>query len=114
MDIKNDRSSYASIVGFDAYDTKNVEKSVDFFLSGRADYEFRTTLIADFHKENNIRAIAEWIKGAKKYFLQKFKDSETCLKSHLSAVDEETVVSYVSILRASVPTTFLRGYDVTL
>lgn len=111
MDIKNDKASYAKIIGFDKYDTKKVEKSVEYFLSGNADYEFRTTLINEYHKENNIAAIGEWIKGANKYFLQKFKDSGSCIKSHLSAVDEKSVLSFLDILKKNIPNTYLRGYD---
>ena len=111
MDIKNDRASYAKIIGFDKYDTTKVEKSVDYFLSGNADYEFRTTLINEYHKEENVAQIGKWIKGANKYFLQKFKDSGSCIKSHLSAVDEKSVLKFRDILLMTIPNTYLRGYD---
>ena len=111
MDIKNDPSSYAQIIGFDKYDTSKIIETVDFFLNNDVDYEFRTTLISDFHKEDNIRKIGLFIKGAKKYFLQKFKDSESCIKSHLCAVDEKTVLKFQNILKEYVPNTYLRGYD---
>ncbi len=112
MDIKNDIEEYSSIIGIDDYDTKNVEKSVDFLLNNKAQYEFRTTLIKQFHKEDNIKNIAKWIKGADKYFLQKFKDSENCIKSHLSAVDDDTAVRFKELLLPFVPNTFLRGYGI--
>ena len=111
MDIKNDISHYAPIVGFDAYNTKSVEKTVEYFLTEKVDYEFRTTLIKEFHKEENIALIGQWIKGANKYFLQKFKDSESCIQSHLSPVDNKTVLSYQDILKTTIPNTFIRGYD---
>ena len=98
-------------VGFDKFDTKKVEQSVDFLLSSKYPYEFRTTLIKEFHKKENIALIGEWIKGANKYFLQKFKDSESCIQSHLSPVDNKTVLSYQSILKTTIPNTFIRGYD---
>ena len=112
MDIKNNREDYANIIGFDKYDTSNVEKSVDFFLSNVADYEFRTTLIAEYHKSDNIEKIADWISGAKKYFLQKFKLSDTCIQKNLSGVDDLTAIKYRQILRKKIPNTNLRGYDV--
>lgn len=111
MDIKNDKDNYASIIGFDKFDTKKVEESVDFLLGSKYPYEFRTTLIKEFHKKENIAKIAEWIKGANKYFLQKFKDSENCIQSHLSAVDNNQVVEFKQILQKTIPNTFLRGYD---
>ena len=112
MDIKNNKQDYASIIGFDKFDTKKVEQSVEFLLSGKYPYEFRTTLIKEFHKKENIALIGEWIKGADKYFLQKFKDSESCIKSHLSAVDENLVLEFLDILKKDIPNTYLRGYDI--
>ncbi len=111
MDIKNNKEDYAKIIGFDKYDTKKVEKSVDFLLNGKFPYEFRTTLINEFHKKENVALIGEWIKGADKYFLQKFKNSESCISQNLSAVDDKTVLEFRDILQNNVKKVFLRGYD---
>ncbi len=111
MDIKNSREDYARIIGFNDYDTGKVEKTVDYFLSGKASYEFRTTIIAEYHDANNMEKIGKWIKGANKYFLQKFKDSENCIKANLSPVDTQTALSFKDILVKYIPNTFLRGYD---
>ncbi len=113
MDIKNDRASYAKIIGFTQYDTLKVEKSVDYFLSANVDYEFRTTLINEYHKKENAVLIGEWISGAKKYFLQKFKDGGSCIKSGLTAVDDNTALEFLQILKQTIPSTKLRGYDIT-
>ncbi len=110
MDIKNDRENYANIIGFSTYDTKKVEETVEFFLSGGVDYEFRTTLIAQFHSKENVLNIGKWLKGANKYFLQKFKDSESCIKPHLSAVEDKIALNYVELLKEYIPSTHLRGY----
>lgn len=111
MDIKNDKVGYAKTIGFKEYDTKNVEKSVEFLLSIPGAYEFRTTIINEFHKEDNIKNISEWIKGAEKYFLQKFKASENCIKSNLSPVSKETADKFIEILKTNIPAARLRGYD---
>lgn len=111
MDIKNDRENYAKIIGFDKYDVKNVEKSVEYFINGTADYEFRTTVIKEYHEEENVKKIGEWIKGANKYFLQKFKDSGSCIKNGLSPVDDKTAENFIKILKSTVPNSRLRGYD---
>lgn len=111
MDIKNDRENYAKIIGFNSYDTKNVEKSVDFLLSLGDNYEFRTTLVSNFHNENNILNIGKWIKGANKYFLQKFKGSENCINSDLSPVSNLDAKKFLQILKNYIPSVNLRGYD---
>ena len=111
MDIKNDKAHYSDIVGVPNYDTKNVEKTVEFFLSLDSGYEFRTTLINEFHKKENITFIGEWIKGANKYFLQKFKDTGSCIKNGLSAVSDQTVKEFIEILKSNIANVFTRGYD---
>ena len=111
MDIKNNKEDYAKIIGFDKFDTKKVEQSVEFLLNNSYTYEFRTTLIKEFHSKENIALIGEWIKGADKYFLQKFKDSESCIQSHLSPVDDKLVLEFKDILQKNIKNVFLRGYD---
>ncbi len=111
MDIKNDKENYAEIIGLTKYDTRNVEKTVEYFLSSGCDYEFRTTLINEYHKKDNIERIAEWIKGAKKYALQKFKQVDTCLSNTLHEVSIENAKSFLEIVKPKVKTALLRGYD---
>ena len=112
MDIKNDIENYAKIIGYDIYDTSNIQKSVEYFLSGKADYEFRTTLIEQFHKKDNIINIAKWIKGANKYFLQKFKLGDNCIDAdNLSPVDDKMVIEFKDILKNYIPIVQTRGYD---
>ncbi len=110
MDIKNDKENYAPIIGLESYNTSKVEATVDYFLSGKADYEFRTTLIKEFHNEENMVKIGEWLKGAKKYFLQKFKSGDNTIAQGLTEVDNDTAISFQNILTKTVPKTFLRGY----
>lgn len=110
MDIKNDKDHYSSIIGVKDYNTEKVEKSVRFLMTSGIDYEFRTTLIKEYHSEENIRLIAEWIKGAKKYFLQKFKDVGSCILGGLNEVEESTAKRFIDILLPYIPSVFLRGY----
>ena len=49
------------------------------------DYEFRTTIIKEFHTENDMRLVGEWIKGAKRYYLQNFEDNENVIQEGLHA-----------------------------
>lgn len=110
IDIKNDRNNYAEIIGFKTFDTVTIEKTVEFLLSGATKYEFRTTLIAEYHKAENIKRIGEWIKGADKYFMQKFKSGDNCISQDLSPVSEETAKEFLEIARPFVKHAALRGY----
>lgn len=111
MDIKNDKESYASIIGFDKFDTSKIEQTVEYFLTSDVNYEFRTTLINEFHAEDNMKKIGEWIKGAKAYFMQKFKDGENCISQGLTPVSEQTALKFKEIVSKYVKNVKLRGYD---
>lgn len=110
IDIKNDKENYAKIIGFDKYDTTNVEKTVDYLISNNLDYEFRTTLINEYHKEENIKKIGEWINSAKKYFMQKFKPGDNCISGGLTEVEEEKAKEFLKIISPYVKNANLRGY----
>lgn len=111
MDIKNDKEHYGKIIDIENFDTSKVEKTVDFFLSNDVDFEFRTTLINEFHKEENIEKIGKWIFGTKKYFMQKFKNGENCLTQNLTEVPTQKAQEYLKIISKFVPNAKLRGYD---
>ena len=75
MDVKNSPARYALTAGIPAAELSGVFTSMDFLLSGTVDYEFRTTVVRELHTEADIAAIADRIAGARRYFLQNFKDS---------------------------------------
>ncbi len=93
MDIKNCKEKYLVIADCNEQDLANVEKSVEILKSGKIDYEFRTTVVAEYHDVEDIKKIAEWIAGANRYFLQGFIDSGDTIKNNLSAHSRETLVS---------------------
>lgn len=75
MDIKNSPDKYPLTAGCDTVSMDAIEESIRYLLSDVVDYEFRTTVTAQLHTPQDIVAIAHWIQGAKRYFLQNFKDS---------------------------------------
>ena len=85
MDIKNSLARYPETVGDPAFDSFAVEESVHYLLTDSVDYEFRTTVTRELHTAEDMRDIGEWINGAKRYFLQTFKDSGRILCPGMSA-----------------------------
>ncbi len=75
MDIKNSPELYPVTTGILGLDVAPFGESKDILLSGAVDYEFRTTVTAELHTRESIAGAARWISGAKRYFLQNFKDS---------------------------------------
>ena len=68
MDVKNAPARYGETVGFLKLELDAIRESIEFLKSGAVDYEFRTTVIEQYHSEKEIYAIAEWIQGAKRWF----------------------------------------------
>lgn len=91
MDIKNRKEKYAQTVGVEHFDITPIEESVSLLLEGKVDYEFRTTVVKEYHTVDDIEAISRWIKGATKYYLQNFVDSGNLIGTDMSAVSKETL-----------------------
>ena len=110
MDIKNSFDKYSITVG-----TKNplldkVKMTIDYLMTSGIDYEFRTTLIDEFHKEEDIKLMGDFLKGAKKLYLQKFVERDSCIQKGLHEVSKEKAEQYQRILQKSIKEVMLRGY----
>lgn len=70
MDIKSSKKKYKKYSGVNVNISK-IEKSINLIKSSGIDYEFRTTVAPGIEKKD-ILEIVDWIKPAKKYFLQEF------------------------------------------
>ena len=111
MDIKNDPERYAATCGLEKMDLGPVRESVSLLMNGKTDYEFRTTVVAELHDGDSFRGIGEWIRGAKRYYLQKFTDRETVPFEGFHAPADEEMRAYLAAVRAFVPAAELRGVD---
>ena len=109
MDIKNSPERYAETIGRAQFDVAPIRESVRLLMAGATDYEFRTTVVAELHGEEDIRAIGRWIAGARRYFLQPFTDRETVPLAGLSAPTQAQLDRFLAIAREFVPETQLRG-----
>ncbi len=109
MDIKNAPDKYGMTIGIEDYNMDEILRSVDFLLSGTISYEFRTTVVREFHKREDFAAIGRWIKGAERYYLQSFQDSGDLIRPGLRAYTKEILVQALEIIRRNVPNAELRG-----
>ena len=109
VDIKNSPEKYVMTSGCAPAMVDRVRETVRFLLTDAVDYEFRTTVVSNFHETDDFRKIGEWIKGAKRYFLQKFEDSGEIIESGLSAVSKEEMELFAETVRPYVSEVSLRG-----
>jgi len=96
MDIKNrlDFEKYNLTVGgvLNEEMFENIKKSIKFLLRGNVSYEFRTTLVKEFHRVEDVIEIAKSIKGANVYYLQNFKTGVDVIgKKKFTPMDEESL-----------------------
>ncbi len=99
MDIKTSLDEYSRLSGVET-DTSRIEESIDFLLSGKVDYEFRTTVVNPLHKRENFEKIGKRIKGAKRYFLQSFVPSENTIEKGFGTPSPEDIRIYIETLRS--------------
>ena len=91
MDIKAPLEKYESVVRTNV-NIQNIQKSINLIMSSGIDYEFRTTITKELLNVDDFFDIGEMIKGADKYYLQKFllsKVLDESFKSASSFNDEE-------------------------
>jgi pyruvate formate lyase activating enzyme len=70
MDIKAPLEKYMLVCGADL-PLKPIKDSIALLLEGRVAYEFRTTVDRDLLDEEDLLAIGQAIRGARRYYLQK-------------------------------------------
>ena len=111
MDIKNSKDKYAMTIDVNGFDLSAVEKSVELLKESKVDYEFRTTIVKEFHTLDDMQKIGEWLKGAKRYFLQSYVDSENVIKKGLHAHDKATLEQFRESLTNYIEHVELRGIE---
>ena len=109
MDIKNSRELYAATAGVSSLRIEKIDESVSFLLEGKVDYEFRTTVVNEFHTVESIAEAAKWIKGARRYFLQNFIDSGNLIGNGISGVPKVEMEKMREAASHFVPETAIRG-----
>lgn len=111
MDIKHTPEKYNSICRMNRFDISRIKTSAEFLMQNMVPYEFRTTLVRELHQKEDILQIGAWLKGARAYYLQAYRDSDTVISKGFHAHDRETLFSYVELLKPLIPNTALRGVD---
>jgi len=72
MDVKGPMGRYSEWCGVDV-DRSKIEESIRFIMESGVDYEFRMTVVPDFHKEADVYEVAEYLRSAERFYLQEFK-----------------------------------------
>lgn len=137
MDIKNAPKKYLATIGipeesqesdssasssdagkgtlcFDNLITDSVRQSAELLMQSSIPYEFRTTVVRELHNEEDLLTIGKWLNGARAYYLQSFRDSETLVGASLGqfhAYEPEQMRAFRDILKPYFEIVELRGID---
>jgi pyruvate formate lyase activating enzyme len=88
MDVKAPKAKYPQLAGV-AVDVSQINASIDLIKQKAPQYEFRTTFVPTLLTKEDIVEIAQWLKGADRFYLQQFKKMTPVLSKEL-----DTVVPY--------------------
>lgn len=115
MDIKNCPARYAETCGLQKVDLAAIEESVRFLMGGKVDFEFRTTVVREFHTPQDLVALGQWLtelsggKPVQKLFLQPFVDRDTVAFSGLHAPEKAQLQEFTELLKSFVLEINVRG-----
>lgn len=109
MDIKNSDDKYSKTNGTPCFDINRINKSIELIENSGIEYEFRTTLVAEYHEESDIKKICQKLVGAKRYFLQNFEDSGDIIEQNLHGFEKTKLVNFLSVAKNYISGAELRG-----
>ena len=110
MDLKNSKEKYAKTCGLEAY-PESIDESIALIMKSGIEYEFRTTVVREFHVAEDMVSMARWIEGAPRYFLQGFIDSGNLIGDGCSAYSPAEMKELLTLVTPIIPTARLRGID---
>jgi pyruvate formate lyase activating enzyme len=109
MDIKNSPARYGEITGIPGFDLTPVRRSAALLMADGVPFEFRTTLVREFHRQEDLMAIGEWLRGAPRYFLQTFVDSGNLIGEGLHPFTPDEMRGFAEAVRPFFGSVSVRG-----
>lgn len=110
MDIKNVFTKY-SIITNAKPKIADLKESMRLLKNSKIDYEFRTTVVKEFHEYKDLEEIATLI-GKSNYYLQKFEDSDNVLSKGLHSYEDEELLNMFNKLKEKFPNIGIRGIKI--
>lgn len=115
MDIKNCPARYGETAGIPNMTLSHIEESIRYLLSGKVDFEFRTTVAEELHTPEDFEAIGKWLTAldpehkAPKFFIQPYVDRDSVLTKGLHTPAKETLLAMVEAITPYISAVTLRG-----
>ena len=111
MDIKTDPFHYSTYIKKDS-NPDHIFSSIRMIMERAKDYEFRTTCVRPIVNEATVKNIAMNIKGAKRYALQRFHETDILHPEFFdgsdAAYDDDNMMRLKSVAEPFVETCIVR------
>lgn len=108
MDIKSSKNNYSVVSGV-GVDLDKISESVKLIKESGLDFEFRTTIVRNYHTLNDLLSICEFVGKDSKYFLQNFESSSRVLDANLKAFTKDELLEMCAKLNEKFPNVKVRG-----
>lgn len=110
MDIKNSPEKYSKTCGVKDVDLMSITKSIELIKKSNIPYEFRTTVVEEFHEKEDFEKIKKWIGNVERYSIQFFKDSGNILGSlPLSQPSKQKIFECKSVVETFAEEVLVKG-----
>jgi pyruvate formate lyase activating enzyme len=109
MDIKNIFDEYGIITNTPNIRIDKIKESIDLLKQGKIDYEFRTTIMKNYHNLEKLKKICKYLGKDSKYYIQNFEDSEAVLDKSLISFSKEELKEIEDELKKEFPNVKVRG-----
>ncbi|MCT4687639.1 anaerobic ribonucleoside-triphosphate reductase activating protein [Vallitalea sp.] len=108
LDIKNSKNKYA-LTCDRKINITDIEKSVNYIKTCGIDYEFRTTVIKEFHTIDDIVSIGDWLNGSKRFYIQQYVESDKQIKQGFHAYSHKTLMNFKNHVEPYFESVSIRG-----
>ena len=121
IDIKSSFNKYPFVCGLDSPDMdenrvksiiNNVENTILLLKNQKSvPYEFRTTVVREYHDADDFNLIGDMLEGAMAYYLQSFVSSEFVPDKSLHPYTKKELQQFADQLSLKIETVGIRGID---
>lgn len=111
MDIKNSPSKYNITAGLSTLSPDKINASASLLMSAGVPYEFRTTVVREYHESSDFLEIGRWLCGASSYYLQSYQDSGNIISPGLHACTKKELTQFLCLVKPYFASIGLRGVN---
>lgn len=108
MDIKSSQNNYSEVSGVKV-DINKIRESISIIKKSKLDFEFRTTVVKNYHNYESLLEICEYVGNDVKYYLQNFENSSRVLNSTLKSFSKDELLGMCAKINGKFPNVKVRG-----